>query len=144
MHKYIQDSNAYVKYNSSPASQPQMCLLVIGYMAISKTNNKSICLYIVDVPSTSFCQDIPMLTFSLMQHDCWLYLCRDLRENYCRNPDGDSSPWCFTTDPNTIWEYCNLKRCDDHTQEPAPNAFPGMMEHNIGQSTPTISGNSWL
>ncbi|NWQ63330.1 PLMN protein, partial [Neopipo cinnamomea] len=40
-----------------------------------------------------------------------------LRDNYCRNPDGDSSPWCFTTDPNTLWEYCNLKRCDDHTQE---------------------------
>ncbi|NXM02463.1 PLMN protein, partial [Tyrannus savana] len=41
----------------------------------------------------------------------------DLRDNYCRNPDGDNSPWCFTTDPNTLWEYCNLKRCDDHTQE---------------------------
>ncbi|NWV64471.1 PLMN protein, partial [Malurus elegans] len=41
----------------------------------------------------------------------------DLRDNYCRNPDGDSSPWCFTTDPNTLWEYCNLKRCDNHTQE---------------------------
>ncbi|NWX11805.1 PLMN protein, partial [Aegotheles bennettii] len=40
----------------------------------------------------------------------------DLRDNYCRNPDGDNSPWCFTTDPNTTWEYCNLKRCDDHTQ----------------------------
>ncbi|NXX75205.1 PLMN protein, partial [Urocolius indicus] len=41
----------------------------------------------------------------------------DLRENYCRNPDGDNSPWCFTTDPSTTWEYCNLRRCDDHTQE---------------------------
>uniref|UniRef100_A0A4W5MCE3 Kringle domain-containing protein n=1 Tax=Hucho hucho TaxID=62062 RepID=A0A4W5MCE3_9TELE len=25
---------------------------------------------------------------------------RDLRENYCRNPDGAEIPWCFTTDPN--------------------------------------------
>uniref|UniRef100_A0A8C8AJ07 Kringle domain-containing protein n=1 Tax=Otus sunia TaxID=257818 RepID=A0A8C8AJ07_9STRI len=41
----------------------------------------------------------------------------DLRDNYCRNPDGDSSPWCFTTDPTTTWEYCSLKRCDDHIQD---------------------------
>ncbi|XP_066171952.1 plasminogen-like isoform X1 [Sylvia atricapilla] len=68
----------------------------------------------------------------------------DLRDNYCRNPDGDSSPWCFTTDPNTLWEYCNLKRCDDDTQEPAPNASPGMLEQNTGPATATTSGNSWL
>lgn len=144
MHKYIQDSNAHVKYNPSLASQPQMCLLVIGYQVISKINNKSIYLYIVGLRKTSFCQDIPMLTFSLMQHNCWLYSCRDLRDNYCRNPDGDSRPWCFTTDPNTLWEYCNLKRCDDRTQEPALNASPGMMEQNTGPATPTTSGNSWL
>lgn len=31
--------------------------------------------------------------------------------NYCRNPDGDEGPWCYTTDPSVRWEYCNLKRC---------------------------------
>ncbi|NXQ94582.1 PLMN protein, partial [Sagittarius serpentarius] len=41
----------------------------------------------------------------------------DLRDNYCRNPDGDNSPWCFTTDPSVTWEYCSLKRCADHTEE---------------------------
>jgi len=33
--------------------------------------------------------------------------------NYCRNPDGDSRPWCYTTDPKTRWEFCDIKRCDN-------------------------------
>lgn len=32
--------------------------------------------------------------------------CRDLRENYCRNPDGRDVPWCLTTDPNVPWVFC--------------------------------------
>ncbi|KAM3603515.1 uncharacterized protein V6R79_023870 [Siganus canaliculatus] len=35
----------------------------------------------------------------------------DLRRNLCRNPDADRAPWCFTTDPKTRWEYCNLQKC---------------------------------
>ena len=28
--------------------------------------------------------------------------------NYCRNPDNDGGGiWCYTTDPNKRWEYCN-------------------------------------
>lgn len=85
-----------------------------------------------------------MITFSLMQCDYYTYFCRDLRDNYCRNPDGDNSPWCFTTDPSMTWEYCNLKRCDDHTQEPVPNDPPATTAQNVGLTTPTTSGNSWL
>lgn len=36
---------------------------------------------------------------------------KGLDDNYCRNPDGRHRPWCFTTDPNTPWEYCNIKVC---------------------------------
>eukprot|EP00075_Anas_platyrhynchos_P001321 XP_005015962.2 plasminogen [Anas platyrhynchos] len=60
----------------------------------------------------------------------------DLRENYCRNPDGDDRPWCFTTDPNRIWEYCNLRRCDDHTEEATPN---DQKEQSVVLTTPTTS-----
>ena len=33
--------------------------------------------------------------------------------NYCRNPGSRApdAPWCFTTDPNTRWEYCDVPKC---------------------------------
>uniref|UniRef100_A0AAX7UIQ7 Hepatocyte growth factor n=1 Tax=Astatotilapia calliptera TaxID=8154 RepID=A0AAX7UIQ7_ASTCA len=37
---------------------------------------------------------------------------KGLDDNYCRNPDGRQRPWCFTTDPNTPWEYCNITVCE--------------------------------
>ncbi|XP_030302722.1 plasminogen isoform X6 [Calypte anna] len=63
----------------------------------------------------------------------------DLRDNYCRNPDGDNSPWCFTTDPSTTWEYCNIKRCDEPTQEPTQIVSPARTAQNIDFTTHTIS-----
>ena len=32
--------------------------------------------------------------------------------NYCRNPDGEPSPWCYTMDPNVRWQLCNqINQC---------------------------------
>lgn len=32
--------------------------------------------------------------------------------NYCRNPDGEpDGPWCYTTDPDKRWEYCDVPYC---------------------------------
>eukprot|EP00302_Diacronema_sp_CCMP2436_P010630 CAMPEP_0179907934 /NCGR_PEP_ID=MMETSP0982-20121206/44237_1 /TAXON_ID=483367 /ORGANISM="non described non described, Strain CCMP 2436" /LENGTH=958 /DNA_ID=CAMNT_0021808931 /DNA_START=29 /DNA_END=2906 /DNA_ORIENTATION=+ len=28
--------------------------------------------------------------------------------NYCRNPDGEHSPWCFTTDAEEEWDFCDV------------------------------------
>ena len=38
--------------------------------------------------------------------------------NYCRNPGsrGPEGPWCFTTDPNTRWEYCDVPKCGKDPQ----------------------------
>ncbi|KAJ6664579.1 hypothetical protein lerEdw1_006152 [Lerista edwardsae] len=41
------------------------------------------------------------------------YPCKALDENYCRNPDGETSPWCYTTNPSKRWEYCTIPSCDD-------------------------------
>ncbi|XP_070545633.1 plasminogen-like [Ptychodera flava] len=32
-------------------------------------------------------------------------------KNYCRNPVGSRKflPWCYTTDPNVRWEYCDVR-----------------------------------
>uniref|UniRef100_A0A8C4HZC2 Hepatocyte growth factor b n=1 Tax=Dicentrarchus labrax TaxID=13489 RepID=A0A8C4HZC2_DICLA len=42
---------------------------------------------------------------------------KGLDDNYCRNPDGRHRPWCFTTDPDTPWEYCNIKVCGNNVVE---------------------------
>ncbi|KAI8514047.1 hypothetical protein Bbelb_083710, partial [Branchiostoma belcheri] len=34
-----------------------------------------------------------------------------LEQNYCRNPDGESGVWCYTTDPSVRWGYCNVPPC---------------------------------
>ncbi|XP_019622202.1 PREDICTED: hepatocyte growth factor activator-like [Branchiostoma belcheri] len=31
--------------------------------------------------------------------------------NYCRNPDGWQALWCYTTDPASRWEHCDLPVC---------------------------------
>ena len=35
-----------------------------------------------------------------------------LTSNYCRNPDGESAIWCYTTDKNSRWELCEPKESD--------------------------------
>jgi len=32
-----------------------------------------------------------------------------LDSNFCRNPDGEPNIWCYTTDANKRWEYCDPK-----------------------------------
>uniref|UniRef100_A0A3P9N0Y2 Kringle domain-containing protein n=1 Tax=Poecilia reticulata TaxID=8081 RepID=A0A3P9N0Y2_POERE len=39
------------------------------------------------------------------------YRDKDLRDNYCRNPNNRLRPWCYTMDPRTPWEYCNITMC---------------------------------
>uniref|UniRef100_K1QBX7 Plasminogen n=1 Tax=Magallana gigas TaxID=29159 RepID=K1QBX7_MAGGI len=34
-----------------------------------------------------------------------------LPNNYCRNPDGEPHAWCYTTDPNSRWEFCEISQC---------------------------------
>merc|ERR1719181_586693 len=28
--------------------------------------------------------------------------------NFCRNPDGEPQAWCYTTDPASRFEYCDV------------------------------------
>ena len=34
-----------------------------------------------------------------------------LPENYCRNPDKEPAPWCYTTDYSKRWEICEVPFC---------------------------------
>ena len=34
--------------------------------------------------------------------------------SYCRNPTSQTGgPWCYTLDPDTLWEYCNVSLPSD-------------------------------
>ena len=30
--------------------------------------------------------------------------------NFCRNPDDGDRVWCYTTDSDTRWEYCDVPK----------------------------------
>ena len=32
--------------------------------------------------------------------------------NYCRNPNGSPSPWCYTTEKSVVWEACDIPKCE--------------------------------
>lgn len=44
--------------------------------------------------------------------------------NHCRNPDGEPGAWCYTTDPDTRWELCDVPMCGDGPTPPAPTPTP--------------------
>merc|ERR1712136_383893 len=49
-----------------------------------------------------------------------------LQQNYCRNPDGEDTIWCYTTDEGSRWEYCDpimitIPLPDACTSEPCQN-----------------------
>ncbi|XP_058470240.1 plasminogen [Solea solea] len=48
------------------------------------------------------------------------YPCKGLENNYCRNPDNERKPWCYTTDPDTRWEYCTVPSCGDEARPDDP------------------------
>ncbi|XP_040887214.1 hepatocyte growth factor activator [Toxotes jaculatrix] len=52
---------------------------------------------------------------------------------FCRNPDGDKMPWCYTLNDDAIsWEYCNIPSCVmpvSSARRIAPfNVLPGVKE----------------
>lgn len=48
-----------------------------------------------------------------------------LEENYCRNPDNDEKgPWCYTTDPATRFDYCDIPECEGQEPLRTPSRLP--------------------
>lgn len=48
-----------------------------------------------------------------------------LEENYCRNPDNDEKgPWCYTTDPATRFDYCDIPECEGQELPQTPSCLP--------------------
>ncbi|OXB56190.1 hypothetical protein ASZ78_016969 [Callipepla squamata] len=67
------------------------------------------------------------------------YPCKDLQENYCRNPDGSEAPWCFTTRPGMRVAFCfHIRRCDDELE--AQECYHGHGEQYHGHVSKTRRG----
>ncbi|XP_066275114.1 plasminogen-like [Branchiostoma lanceolatum] len=60
-----------------------------------------------------------------------------LEQNFCRTPDTDPCPWCYTTDPTTAWEYCFV--CDATSAEPASTNLAGPQRQTPHAKVPTVS-----
>uniref|UniRef100_A0AAV2IXU0 Hepatocyte growth factor n=1 Tax=Knipowitschia caucasica TaxID=637954 RepID=A0AAV2IXU0_KNICA len=59
------------------------------------------------------------------------YRDKDLKDNYCRNPDNRLRPWCYTMDPKVSWEYCNITVCDsNYSKESTANLSTSCVEGN--------------
>jgi len=43
--------------------------------------------------------------------------------NFCRNPDGSETIWCYTTDSTTLWEECEPRESPEYVP---PSPIPGM------------------
>ncbi|NXR40586.1 PLMN protein, partial [Zosterops hypoxanthus] len=69
---------------------------------------------------------------------------KDLKNNYCRNPDGEPRPWCFTTSQTKRWDYCDIPRCTTPPPPPAPGrqCLSGRGEDYRGTISVTESGNT--
>ncbi|KAK3554470.1 hypothetical protein QTP70_023493 [Hemibagrus guttatus] len=66
--------------------------------------------------------------------------------NYCRNPDGDSKPWCFTRSGTKIkWDHCDVRKCPTDAIIIAPptpkptTAHPAAIPPNIKPIKPDSS-----
>ena len=84
--------------------------------------------------SGSLCQEWASSTLSWkaeVSEESYSYTYRPynlLPENFCRNPDGESSPWCFTTNAslpeNERRENCDIPVCPFPSPPPSPYAPP--------------------
>nr|XP_033815652.1 hepatocyte growth factor isoform X2 [Geotrypetes seraphini] len=70
--------------------------------------------------------------------------CKDLTENYCRNPDGEESPWCFTTNPNIRIGYCTqIPMCDVFTAEECYHGNGNNYQGNLATTRLKLTCTMW-
>nr|XP_014339977.1 PREDICTED: hepatocyte growth factor isoform X2 [Latimeria chalumnae] len=71
------------------------------------------------------------------------YPLKGLDDNYCRNPNGELRPWCYTLDPETPWEYCAIKTCAHaivNASDVTTECFKGQGEGYRGTVDVTTNG----
>uniref|UniRef100_A0A8B9K6A3 trypsin n=1 Tax=Astyanax mexicanus TaxID=7994 RepID=A0A8B9K6A3_ASTMX len=58
--------------------------------------------------------------------------------NYCRNPDGESQPWCFVRYQGKLqWDDCNVRQCPE-----AEGAYPAVFTTALPKKDFSVCGKS--
>ncbi|XP_076154893.1 factor VII-activating protease-like [Alosa pseudoharengus] len=62
--------------------------------------------------------------------------------SYCRNPDGESAPWCFIRKKKKLdWDFCNIKKCSgSDIDPPSSGQFAQCGKPEPGRATARIFG----
>ncbi|XP_006819208.1 kielin/chordin-like protein [Saccoglossus kowalevskii] len=53
----------------------------------------------------------PCTSWFAKVHRAHIYGDAGLENNYCRNPNGDTRPWCYVSDHSNDFEYCYFEMC---------------------------------
>ena len=62
----------------------------------------------------------------------------DAGHNYCRNPDGENTIWCYTTDADKRWEYCDPvggRVCDETMSGEKDAGYRGCQAKTVSGKT---------
>ncbi|XP_078145040.1 factor VII-activating protease-like [Centroberyx gerrardi] len=60
--------------------------------------------------------------------------------NFCRNPDGDTMPWCFIRrGPKLLWDYCDVTECPEPTGVAPTEAISPGPKPTAPQPQPTAA-----
>ncbi|XP_033114339.1 apolipoprotein(a)-like [Anneissia japonica] len=59
-----------------------------------------------------------------------------LNNNNCRNPDQDNTAWCYTTDPNRRWEFCDVGSPSESCEISTTTSVPTTETPPPGTTTP--------
>ncbi|XP_019947231.2 hyaluronan-binding protein 2-like [Paralichthys olivaceus] len=58
--------------------------------------------------------------------------------NFCRNPDGDTMPWCFyRRGRQLLWDYCDVTECPEPTDETPTEVTMAVPDPTIPKPKPT-------
>ncbi|XP_028399014.1 uncharacterized protein LOC114522512 [Dendronephthya gigantea] len=96
------DNVECIAYARNKSSESHDCLFLNG-----SSYNGNISVTASGIPCQSWTEQCP---HRHTMNTTYSYL--NNAKNYCRNPQNSGKrPWCFTTDRNKRWEYCDIPKC---------------------------------
>ncbi|XP_053374481.1 plasminogen-like [Mercenaria mercenaria] len=63
-------------------------------------------------------------------------------KNYCRDLDGEGKPWCYTTDPDTRWEFCDIPKCSANS-DCYKEGYPWLYKGNTNVTKGMLECQRW-